>query len=123
MGENHPTSYVPALIERLYQVVTELEGHFPGRQFAPDGHLDGSIGEVLGAYRYGLELLPCSTPSHDAVCSTGILVLIKATQGKRIGMRKPCEHVIVLRLLKNGMAEEASNGPGHVAWAAAGPMQ
>lgn len=64
MGENHPTSYVPALIERLYQVVTELEGHFPGHQFTPDGHLDGSIGEVLGAYRYGLELLPCSTPSN-----------------------------------------------------------
>lgn len=123
MSGIHPASYVPALIERLYQVVAELEGHFPGRPFTPDGHLVGSIGEVLGAYKYGLTLLPCSTAGHDAVCSTGTLVQIKATQGERIGMRSPCEHLIVLRLLRNGIAEEVFNGPGRLAWAAAGRMQ
>lgn len=123
MDEIHPTSYVPALVERLYGIVAELESHFPGRPFTPDGHLVGSIGEVLGAYRYGLELLPCSAPDHDARCPKGTLVQIKATQGKSIGMRAECQHLIVLRILRNGTTEEIYNGPGRLAWQAAGAMQ
>ena len=40
---------VPALVKRLYKVVEEL-GKLPGakdRRFTPDGHLVGSIGEIL----------------------------------------------------------------------------
>lgn len=34
---------------KLYAITRELELQFPGRKFTPDGHLVGSIGEVLVA--------------------------------------------------------------------------
>ncbi len=34
---------VAPLVCPLYEIVGELEGIFPGRSFAPDGHLVGSI--------------------------------------------------------------------------------
>ena len=37
--------------------VAELEAEFPGRHFTLDGHLVGSIGEVMAAYYYGSESL------------------------------------------------------------------
>ena len=117
------TKHVPALIERLYSIVAELEAHFPGRPFTPDGHLVGSLGEVLGAAYYGLDLLPCSSECHDATAADGRLVQIKATQGQQVAMRSTCDHLLVLRLHKDGTAEEIYNGPGETAWAAAGPMQ
>ena len=40
---------VPRLIGRLYDIVDRLEELFPGRKFTPDGHLVGSIGEVIAA--------------------------------------------------------------------------
>ncbi|MGQ0721719.1 MAG: DUF6998 domain-containing protein, partial [Candidatus Eiseniibacteriota bacterium] len=48
---------IPVLVRRLYGIVRDLEAAFPGRKFTLDGHLVGSIGEVLAAHRYGLELL------------------------------------------------------------------
>ncbi len=49
---------VPRLIGCLYDIVDRLEELFPGRKFTPDGHLVGSIGEVIAANLYGLELVP-----------------------------------------------------------------
>ena len=122
-AQRHATSYVPELVRRLYAIVGELESHFPGRPFTPDGHLVGSIGEVLAAYRYGLTLLPCSAAGHDARSQDGRLVQIKATQGGKIGLRTSCAHLLVLKLLPSGDTEEIFNGPGDVAWDAAGTMQ
>jgi len=34
-------------IQELYSIVNELEDTFSGRKFTLDGHLVGSIGEVL----------------------------------------------------------------------------
>ena len=119
----NPTDHIPALVARLYEVVAELEAHFPGRRFTPDGHLVGSLGEVLAAHRYGLRLHPNSTPGHDAVADDGRQVQIKATQGDTVGIRSECEHLIVLRLLHDGSVEEVFNGPGDLAWNAAGKMQ
>ena len=62
----HPVEKVPGLVGQLYELVAQLEGLFPGRRFTPDGHLVGSIGEVIAAHRYGLELLPHSAQGHDA---------------------------------------------------------
>lgn len=119
----HAVTHVPELVQRLYGIVQELERHFPGRPFTPDGHLVGSIGEVLAAHRYGLELLPCSTEGHDARASDGRLVQIKATQGSQVAMRNCCDHLIVLRLLRSGEAEEVFNGPGTRPWELSGKMQ
>ena len=49
---------VPRLIGRLYEIVDRFEQLFPGRKFTPDGHLVGSIGEVIAANLHDLELLP-----------------------------------------------------------------
>ncbi|GEM_PF-2796755 len=49
---------IPTLVENLYRIVEELESTFPSRKFTLDGHLIGSIGEVLAAFAYKLDLLP-----------------------------------------------------------------
>jgi hypothetical protein len=114
---------IPALVRSLYRIVRKLEGLFPGRKFTLDGHLVGSIGEVLAAHRYGLELLPPSAERHDARASDGRYVQIKATQARSIGLRSEPEVLLVLQLLGDGSAEEVFNGPGSLAWSNAGKMQ
>lgn len=118
-----PVEQVPALVRRIYKVTDELARLFPGRPFTPDGHLVGSIGEVLAAYRYDLVLLPPSEPTHDAKTRDGRKVQIKATQRNTIGLRDKPPHLVVLRLDRNGLFDEVFNGPGSMAWAAAGPKQ
>ena len=76
---------IPDLVRELYGVVDQLQLLFPGRRFTPDGHLVGSIGEVLAANAYGLELFPSSFERHDAKSKGGKLVQIKSTQVKFIG--------------------------------------
>lgn len=119
----HPVDSVPALVGQLYALVAQFEALFPGRRFTPDGHLVGSIGEVIAAHRYGLELLPHSAQGHDARCASGALVEIKATQGSSVALRAEPNHLIVLHLSKHGEASEVYNGPGAVVWSAAGSMQ
>ena len=114
---------IPQIIEDLYALVDKLEQLFPGRSFTPDGHLVGSIGEVVAAHRYNLQLLPASAACHDATSESGILVQIKATQGRSVGLRAEPEHLLVLKISRNGSTSEAFNGPGSLAWRAAGRMQ
>jgi len=40
------------LVKQLYKIVKEFERLFPERRFTPDGHLVGSIGEVIAKHRY-----------------------------------------------------------------------
>ena len=122
-GNYQDASQLPGLVGRLYDFVSELEALFPGRYFTPDGRLVGSLGEVLAAYRYGLELLPASAERHDARTSSGALVQIKATQGKRVSLGGEPDHLIVLLITRDGRAEEAFNGPGPLAWNETGQMQ
>ncbi len=76
-------SEVGELLASLYRIVDRLEALFPGRKFTPDGHLVGSIGEVISARLFRLELLPASAPDHDAITADGRRVQIKFTQGTR----------------------------------------
>ena len=123
MARRNPIDRVPSLVRDLYSVVRRLEELFEGRHFTPDGHLVGSIGEVVAAHRYGLTLLPASAKCHDAKTSSGKLVQIKATQGRSVALRSRPRHLIVLKLLPNGKSEEVYNGPGHRVWNRAGKMQ
>ena len=118
-----PVDLVPGLVGQLYALVAQLEALFPGRRFTPDGHLVGSIGEVIAAHRYGLELLRHSAQGHDARTASGLLVEIKATQGSSVALREQPNHLIVLHLSKLGEASEVYNGPGALVWSAAGAMQ
>jgi hypothetical protein len=118
-----PIEEIPALVRSLYMIVRELEELFPGRKFTPDGHLVGSIGEVLAASQYGLELLPPSAKRHDARAPDGREVQIKATQARSVGLRSEPEVLLVLQLNSDGSSEEVFNGPGSLPWSHAGKMQ
>src|SRR2546425_401981 len=115
--------HIPELVSRLYALVHELEQLFPGRHFTLDGHLLGSIGEVLVAHDYGLELLPASANSHDARTSDGRSVQIKVTQGKRVALSSRPEYLIVLRMDSDGRHHEIYNGPGTIVWPYVGKKQ
>lgn len=113
---------IPELVRRLYRVVADLECRFPGRKFTPDGHLVGSIGEVVAAHDYGLHLLDASAETHDAE-KDGRKIQIKATQGDTVALYAKPEHLLVIRLHRDGSTTEVFNGPGELAWVHAGKVQ
>jgi hypothetical protein len=117
------TDEVLETVERLLESVQRLERLYPGRRFTLDGHLVGSIGEVLAAELYGLELLPPSAETHDAVATDGRKVQIKLTQTNRVGLYEEPQHLVVLRLTPTAEVEEVFNGPGRTAWAIGGRRQ
>ena len=115
---------VGELLASLYGIVDRLEALFPGRKFTPDGHLVGSIGEVISARVFGLELLPASAPDHDAKADDGRRVQIKFTQGTRgVALRAEPEHLLVLRLAPDRSLEVVYNGKGGSPWSRSGKMQ
>ena len=110
-------------IKELYRITNELESAYPGRKFTIDGHLVGSIGEVIVAEYYGLKLLPNSTKTHDAISKDGKLVQIKATQIDKVSISSEPDYAIVIKLLPDGSWVEFYNGPGKFVWDNAGKMQ
>ena len=111
------------LLNKLYVASDQLRSLFPERKFTLDGHLVGSIGEVIAAYMFDLILAAASSKGHDAKTRSGKRVEIKFTQGSSIGFRHEPNILIVLRRPKGGPVEIIFNGPGKVAWKAAGEMQ
>ncbi len=70
---------IKKLIPELYAVVDRLEAAAPGRHFTVDGHLAGSIGEVLAADRFGFTLSTASTKGIDVHTADGRPVEVKTT--------------------------------------------
>lgn len=105
----------------IYKATAELSALYPGRPFTPDGHLVGSIGEVVAAEALGLTLYPPSHPGHDASDENGD-VQIKMTAGKSVSMYATCTRLVVLRVVSPEEAEIVYDGPGDVAWQQAGAM-
>jgi len=118
---------IQRLVTELFRITAELEASAPGRHFTPDGHLVGSIGEVVAAARYGLTLTTASAKGVDAHDADGNTVEIKATTGKRgvafRGMEPTAQRLIVLQIDATGEVAEVYDGPASPAWAAAGKMQ
>jgi len=100
---NKGVEAIPELIHKLYKIVGELEAHFPGRKFTPDGHLVGSIGEVLVAHKYELKLLPNSAEKHDAVDKDGSIEEIYFDKGDKAWN-------IAGKMQKNGQRRISLNG-------------
>jgi len=109
---------LPPPVAAIYRAVKELENLYPGRKFTPDGHLVGSIGEVIAAEALGLTLYPMSHPGHDAHDHAGD-VQIKMTGGKRVAMYDCCARLVVLQVVSPEMAEIVYDGPGKPVWDAA----
>ena len=112
---------LPAPVAAIYRAVAELEALYPGRKFTPDGHLVGSIGEVVAAQALGLTLHPASYPGHDAFDANGD-VQIKMTGGKQVALYATCDRLVVLRVVSPDEAEIVYDGPGEPAWVGAGKL-
>ena len=114
---------ISSLIQELYAIVARLEVAYPGRPFTLDGHLVGSIGEVLARQIYDLELLPPSTEKHDARTTDGRLVQIKATGSKSVSLYSEPDFLLVLKIDDQGIATEVFNGPARDVWQHCGKLQ
>jgi hypothetical protein len=113
---------LPCLIGDLFRIVDNLNKLFPEKPFTPDGHLVGSIGEVVAAYLYDLKLEKSSNLGFDATTSEGTLppekrfkVEIKLTGGDRISVSSdfasPPDVLLVFKLDRNTGFTEVYNGP------------
>ena len=105
-------------VQKMIEIVAELEKEFPARHFTLDGHLVGSIGEVMAAYYYGVDLFKASTERHDGIVND-CEVQIKITQQDNIVIHAEPDYLIVLYLTKKGDVYEVYNGPGKLAWESA----
>lgn len=97
-----------------------------GRPFSPDGHLVGSLGEVLAADLLDLTLMPPSNDGYDAVDSEGRKVEIKATTRRSVSLSASgtrAERLVVVALDRVGDPSIVYDGPCDAAWAAAGKPQ
>jgi hypothetical protein len=112
---------LPPPVAAIYRAVAELEALYPRRKFTPDGHLVGSIGEVVAAEALGLTLHPPSHPGHDAFDADGD-VQIKMTGGESISLYATCDRLVVLRVVSSQEAEIVYDGTGKPAWDEAGKL-
>ena len=117
-----PKVKLPPEVAAIYKAVESLENKYPDRRFTPDGHLVGSIGEIVAAEALGLKLYPMSQRGHDAYDSDGD-VQIKLTGARGISMYGESDRLIVLQIVDPTHAQIVYDGPGAPAWNAAGPMR
>ncbi|BBE33429.1 DUF6998 domain-containing protein [Sphingosinicella microcystinivorans] len=113
---------LPEPVARHYRATAELEAMYPHRKFTLDGHLVGSLGEVVAEQALGLTLYGMSKPLHDAFDKDGN-VQIKMTAARSVSMYGPCERLVVLRVVSPEEAEISYDGPGAPAWEQAGKMR
>lgn len=112
---NEKMALVRDNVQKLIEIVAKLEAEFPGRHFTLDGHLIGSIGEVMAAYYYGVELYKASTEKHDGVVNERE-VQVKITQQDDVIISTEPDYLIVMYLTRKGEVYEVYNGTGKQAW-------
>jgi hypothetical protein len=115
---------LPEPVSRIYAAVAELEAKYKDRKFTPDGHLLGSLGEVVAREVKGVSLYGMSHRGHDAHDAKGDIE-VKLTARNSVSLRSCCKHLFVLHVLPPDAkgrvyAEVIYDGPGAPAWAAAG---
>jgi len=107
---------VPVLISDLLKTTGRLNTLFEGRPFTPDGHLVGSIGEVVAEYIYDLSLEPCSTPQIDGYTKEdarrSVQIKLTGERGNRFGIRWPVPEttlipdvLLCMRMTRDGFSE------------------
>lgn len=113
------------LIKEVFAACAELSERLR-RPVSPDGHLVGSLGEVVARDRLGLELMPPSNEGFDARTADGVPVEIKATTRNSIALSSSgsiAEVLIVVRFDQEGTGTIIYNGPMKRAWKLAGKPQ
>lgn len=115
--KSYSLEMVNSYIIQLLKIVKDLESVFPERRFTLDGHLFGSIGEVLAVYYYGIKLAPIGQKTFDGTID-GKKIQIKITQATSVDITDFCDYLIVLYLNKvECKIYEVYNGPGDIALA------
>jgi hypothetical protein len=108
---------IPEAVRQMLAIVQELCIVYPNKRFTLDGRLVGDIGEVLVEEAYDLALFSDLRRHHDAQCSDGRLVQIKATMKKSLTF--PADHVpdyyLGVQVGADGTFLEIFNGPGTIA--------
>lgn len=112
------------MVQHLEQLADELGA--PGRSFTLDGHLVGSVGELIAAEQYDLRLEKPSNAGFDAkgLLSNGSSprVEIKVSQGTQFAFRHEdpmCDEVIALTLdFAAGDWRTVYRGPAGPVWEA-----
>ena len=114
---------LPTPVAKIFEAVAELERLYPGRRFTPDGHLVGSIGEVVAAEALGLTLYPASNPEHDGHdgCRE-VQIKTIGTRAKGVSMYATSDRSIVLQFLSATQIEIIFDGDGASVWDAAGKV-
>ena len=109
------------LYTKLLEAVEDFENNLAelDRHVTLDGHLVGSIGEVVASYYYNIELSKASQKTYDGIYTNPdngkkTEVQIKITQQNTIVLHNIPEHLIALYLKKDGTVYEIYNGPGHI---------
>jgi hypothetical protein len=114
---------IPQAVEQLLAIVDRLRDAYKKqkKKFTLDGRLVGDIGEVLAEATYDITLFDNLHKHHDATCSDGRLVQIKATM-KNESLTFPADHIplyyIGIQIHSDGTFTEVFNGPGDIAWQA-----
>jgi hypothetical protein len=125
MSDDDKFELLAELIQKLYGVTDILNAEFAsdGRRFTLDGHLLGSIGEVLAAFAFDLRLERPSKKGHDARTKGGKRVQIKLTAvDSGIALYSRPDFLIALHLTDGGI-ETIYNGPGAIVWKSCGKRQ
>ncbi len=106
---------MPEQVASIYEATAASQAWYPGGKFTPDGHLVGSIGEVIAAEALSLTLYPMSRSGHDDYDANGD-VQIKMTAGKEVRMYATCVRLVVLRVVSSQEAEIVYDGPVQPPW-------
>lgn len=125
MSDEDNFKLLARLIRKLYRITDALNEKFSstGRRFTLDGHLLGSIGEVIAAFVFDLVLEPPSREGHDARTKDGKKVQIKLTGvNSGISLNSKPDFLIALRLTDSEV-EILYNGPGVVVFNNCGRKQ
>ena len=125
MSDDDKFELLAGLIQKLYKVTDTLNAEFAseGRRFTPDGHLLGSIGEVLASFVFDLDLERPSREGHDARTKDGKRVQIKLTAvDSGIALYSGPDFLIAFQLTDEGI-ETIYNGPGEIVWKNCGKKQ
>jgi hypothetical protein len=101
---------LPGPVADIYRAVAELERLYPDRKFMPDGHLVGSIGEVIAREKFGLTMHSMFKPGHDGFDEPGG-IQIKITAGSAVGVRADCARLFVLKITPPEDAEIIYGAP------------
>ena len=102
-------------LERSTRVVVSEKHHH--LRLIWTGVVVGSIGEVVAAYIFDLELEAASNKGFDAKARCDRReVEIKFTQSKSVGIRYDVEHLIVMQKLRGQRLRVVYNGRGASVW-------